>query len=363
MSQSRRHVVFISPLPPPVGGIATWTETIRNRGLGDDWRISIVDVRMRGKTVADKSSSIFTEICRTLRILINLIRILVFDSPDLVHLNSSLSERGIFRDALLVTIVRLFRIPVITNLRGNFLPGKIVALSRSTEAAYRFMFKRSQKIVALSIVSKNGVHQLGNFENKTVVMPNFVDIKHIPTKQENKTRELRVAYLGTLIESKGLKTIYETAAQLPELEFILIGDTPVKSAPSDLVGKLSNLTNISLTGSLPHSAALEMISDCDVLLLPSHSEGFPLAVAEAMAIGLVIIASPVGAIPEMVDTPEGGFLIPHQASDDYVSALRTLSSSPELRKKLGEHNRSKSISMYAYEDVIDRWLNIYQAIT
>jgi glycosyltransferase involved in cell wall biosynthesis len=362
MSPSSNHVVLVSPLPPPVGGIAIWTETIQTRGFGVNWRISIVDARMRGKTVADQRTSVITEFSRTLRILLNLIRILVFDRPDVVHINSSLSERGVFRDALLVTVARLMRIPVITNLRGNFLPGKIVALSRRTETAYRHIFRRSNQIVALSNVSKNGVLQLGDFGSKTIVMPNFVDIEHIPQKQKPKSERLTVAYLGALIETKGLKTIYESAAQLPEVEFVLIGDSPERADSTDLTGKLSQLTNVTLTGSLPHSSALETIAGCDVLLLPSHTEGFPLAVAEAMAIGLAIVASPVGAIPEMVDTPKGGYLIPHEETDDYVNALRSLSSRPELTKKLGEHNREKSRSMYAYEDVIARWRDIYQSI-
>ena len=361
MSKSKRHLLLVSPLPPPPGGIAVWTKIIQQRGIGDGWRTSIVNSGLIGKTVADSRRSLVIEVTRTVKILLALIKILVFDPPSVVHINSSLSERGVFRDALVVTVARLFRASVVVNLRGNFIPGKTVGLSSRTESIYRFIFSRSQVVVVLNHQSKEGVFELGSFDRKTIVMPNFVDIQNIPERSSTKNKIFKIAYSGALIESKGLRTIFEVAAQLPEIEFILIGDAPADSRSLGLVNLIQELPNVLMTGSLPHNLALQTVSQCDLLFHPSHTEGFPLAIAEAMAIGLPVVASPVGAIVDMIDTPQGGFLFPAEASGDYVTALRALANDREMSNKLGEYNRQKSRANYAFEQVIERWRNIYKS--
>lgn len=363
MSQSNRHIAYVSPLPPPVGGIATWTETIQNRGLGDGWRISIINSSLRSKNITDQRRNLVTEAVRTLQILFSLIWILIFKRPNVVHVNCSLSERGVFRDALVAGLARVLRVSVVANLNGNFLPGSMVALSRRTEIAYRFLFRRSQQIVALSDGSRLGVQHLGNFDDITIVMPCFIDFSNVPEKSPSSTSNFKIGYLGALLESKGLGTIYETALKLPEHEFVLVGDIRTEAESDGLIRQISDLPNVTLAGSMPHFPALEIIASCNALLFPSHSEGFPLAVVEAMAIGLPVVASPVGAIPEIIDTPDGGYLIQPNDIDGYVAALKELSADPNLASKIGAHSKDKARALYAYKDVIARWRDLYISIS
>jgi len=346
-----------------VGGIATWTKIIHTRGLGEQWHSTVVDTRMRGgKTVADQNIRIASEATRTILILLGLLRILLFNRPTVVHLNSSLSERGVFRDALVAAVTRVFRVPLVTNLNGNFLPGKHLALSGKTRAAYRYIFRRSQQIIALSADGKQGVHELGNYSQKTIVLPLFVDDSAIPKKIDTNETRFTIGYLGTLIETKGILTIYEAATRLPELKFVLIGDRPATSNSVKIIECFSKLPNVTLTGPLIQEKAHEELAKCDALMFPSHSEGFPLAVAESMAIGLPVIASPVGAIPEMVDTPQGGYLIAPKDVDGYVKSIIALSTDPTLARELGSYNENKARDSYAYENVITRWRDVYTSL-
>jgi glycosyltransferase involved in cell wall biosynthesis len=362
MVRSKHHIVFVSPLPPPVGGIATWTETMRIRGLGRDWHISIVDTRMNGRSVADLSTKWNTELLRTLGIVGRLLRSLVFNRPDIVHINCSLSEKGVFRDAIATVMTRLFRVPVVSHLHGNFLPGERTAFSRWTRAAYRFIFQHSERIVVLNTVSKAGVCRLGNFASSTSVMPNFLDLSVIPEKVESVCKRFNVAYIGTLIKSKGLATILESAEQLPNINFILVGDSDRTGESSHIVDKANAFPNVEFRGALPQPLALAILAESDALIFPSHSEGFPNVVAEAMAIGLPVVASPVGAIPEMIDEPAGGYLIPQDEVARYVLAIETLASDPQLGFGMGKHNQNKARAHYGYEDVIERWREIYKSI-
>ena len=362
MSHSDHHIVLVSPLPPPIGGVAIWTETIRQRGLGSGWRVSIVNSRMRGRSVADRRTKLNVEILRSMRILGSLARVLVFDRPDIVHINCSLSERGVFRDAMVMAFTRLFRVSAVSNLHGNFLPGERTAFSRWTRFAYRYIFRHSKQIVVLNAASKDGVRKLGKFSGVTSVVPSFIDVDAIPEKSETKNERFKVAYLGALLESKGLATILEVAARLPESDFVLVGDAPAALDNSPLIDRARALKNVELTGALPSPSALQVLAASDVLIFPSHSEGFPNVVAESMAIGLPVIASPVGAISEMIDQPAGGFLIPHNLVNEYVEAIQTLAANRPLAREMGQYNREKAVNSYSYNDVISRWRSIYETI-
>jgi len=292
----------------------------------------------------------------------SLLKMLVFDRPDVVHINCSLSEKGIFRDSLAVAVARLFRVAVVSNLRGNFLPGQRTAFSRWTTAAYRFIFRNSERIVALNNASRDGVCELGDFAGVTTVVPNFVDLSAIPEQAELGERRFRVAYVGALAESKGVITVLETATRLPEIEFVLVGDAPGNGDSSPITEMVEKLANVDHVGSVPHSSALDILAASDALIFPSHSEGFPNVVAESMAIGLPVVASPVGAIPEMIDDPEGGFLIPHDQIESYVDVIRSLAADRQFARKLGAHNRDKARDQYSYEDVIAQWRRLYESL-
>jgi glycosyltransferase involved in cell wall biosynthesis len=362
MSRPEHHVLFVSPLPPPVGGVASWTNTIRKRGLRDGWRNSIVDTRMRGRSVADENTKWITESIRTTRILFNLLWNLILDRPDIVHVNCSMSKLGVFRNALVVAISRTFRVPVVSNLHGNFKPRRRTALSRWTQGSYRFIFRHSARIVTQNTQSREEVQKLGDFASIISIMPNFLDLDEIPDKSEPENERFRIAYLGALLEAKGIATIIETAARSPESDFILVGDAPKNGESSHWIEKAAGLPNVEIIKSLPHTSVLQVLATSDALILPSHSEGSPLTVVEAMAVGLAVVASPVGAIPELIDEPAGGFLIPHDQIDGYVDAIHTLASDRQLSTKIGTYNKNKARKQYDYDHVISRWREIYESI-
>jgi len=355
-------ILFISPLPPPQGGIAMWTKILVDMGLPNNIPISIVDTKIRGnRNVFDHVFISFSELSRTIRIWGSLIYQLVFKKPKLMHLNCSLSATGIFRDLSCAVLSRLFQIPVVSHYHGNvpdFCGKRFYGLSK---IALRILIS----IVAINIVenkpSLETVKLLPLRKDTTIVLlPNFIEDKifNYNVKVNNDGNRLRALFAGGITRAKGCAEIIAVAKQLPVIDFHLFG-----KMHNDMVTLFKNPpANIILHGVVDHDVLLKEMCISDFLLFPSYTEGFPLTVLEAMTVGIPVIATWVGALPEMIDEGLGGFLVAPQDVSNLVSAITKLISSTPCKLAMGQYNKQKSFNHYRYSTVISRLLAIYQQI-
>ena len=100
----------------------------------------------------------------------------------------------------------------------------------------------------------------------------------------------------------------------------------------------------------------------DILLSPTVREGFGLAVAEAMACGLPVVASNCSSIPELVDHGKGGFLCPVGDVDDFAKKINILADSPRLRREMGEYNRAKVEKMFTLERMVTEYRDLFEEV-
>ena len=91
----------------------------------------------------------------------------------------------------------------------------------------------------------------------------------------------------------------------------------------------------AIEGPAEHTRILELMRSADVFLLPSHGEGFPNSLVEAMAAGMACVVTPVGAVPDMV-ADGGALVVPVGYAAALRSAIERLAADPELRRRLGE---------------------------
>ena len=225
------------------------------------------------------------------------------------------------------------------------------------------MFGHAAWILALGEPSYRGILRLGRYAGKTTpLMPNFVNGRGIPPVVRRKDGPVCVLFSGALTPAKGIRTIVAAAERLQDVHFTMVGDGPPDSRAAllDRIRALGIESRVSVLGPVPQSRVLEMLAESDVFIFPSTTEGFPNSLAEAMAVGLPVVASPVGAIPEMIDVPDGGFLVPWDDVDGYVRSLRRLLDSPCLREQMGSHNRAKALRDYDYAVVVERLCSVYR---
>ena len=361
-SPSETKVLFISPLKGATGGIRSWTERIVQHGLSDGYRIHVVDTGLCNKPRIRLTSSWAGEGNRTVRIIASLLWQLTFVRPHIIHLNCSLSRRGVVRDLVCTLLVRLWNIPVVVHYRGN-VPEFRGGGNGISWWALRKLTNLSKLNIAMNRDSLACLADLQHGEQRDpILLPGFIQdsaFRYRTVCIVKPSDHIKVIYAGWINVVKGCREILAIARQLPKVEFILLGPTK-----ADMERHLQALpANVTLGGEVPPNIVLQQMSASDLFLFPtSHPEGFPNAVLEAMAVGLPVVATRVGAIPEMIEDGKGGLLVNSLDTDELVSTLQTLIANPEMRLQMGEFNRRKAQTEYSYSVVIPRLISLYQQV-
>ena len=208
----------------------------------------------------------------------------------------------------------------------------------------------------LSIAVSQGVRdyllaQVGLDPAKVRVVTNGVDIAAIEAARPGPLvrRELGLPEASPVIGlvgrldhwGKGHKELFEAMARLrPEypLHALIVGGGRRIDEVQALAASLGLAGQVHFLG--PRRDVPDLLNAMDIFVLPSHSEGVSLALLEAMAAGLPVIATAVGGLPELVTDGKTGLLIPPRDADALARALNRLLSDPALAKQLGTNARA-----------------------
>jgi glycosyltransferase involved in cell wall biosynthesis len=274
-----------------------------------------------------------------------------------------------FRDYLIGRIARAGKLPYVVQLRGNLdISLNTGPLGRMRLMAYRGLFKRSATVLTLNTPTRNAVVTLEpEVADRCEIIPNFIsadDIRQKPPSTEVGTGGLKIVFAGSLIPTKGMSVLLDIVRRVDRVHLTLIGAAATEHDEQYLENFRDPGVSdrVTLAGSLPNEEVLRILAESDVYCLPSHTEGFPISVLEAMFVGLPVVASTVGAIPDMIDVPRGGVLCSPGDTDNFVAAIEKMRDSPEERRHMGQHNRDKALDNYDYGSVSHRLAELYQSI-
>lgn len=180
-----------------------------------------------------------------------------------------------------------------------------------------------------------------------------------------------IGCVGRLVSLKNHQRMIEIMPALlrrhPDLKLIIIGDGDRRQALTDLVSQLGLKHNVILAGQRSNVSTL--LPALDVFALPSQTEGVSIALLEACATGLAVIATRVGGNPEIIEDQVTGLLIPVDDNDALETALNQLISSPKKRSELGtnamqwaQQHASDQALQKAYDACYAKALHEHQAL-
>ena len=176
---------------------------------------------------------------------------------------------------------------------------------------------------------------------------------------------LRLVCVARLARHKGIDVLLEAMAILRHdevsVQLLIAGEGPERSALERLSEQRGVGSAITFLGNVDHSRIPELWQTADIAVLPSRTEGLPLAALEAMAHSIPVVATRVGGIPEVIRDGENGLLVESGDASALAQALKRLATNPALSRRLGAAARATvADGGWSETDVTRRLISIYE---
>lgn len=356
-------VSLISPLPPPSGGIAQWTLFVL-KGIVDNESIALNHINtaqsqrhLAENTIVNRIVSGFGVLGRVLPGLLSSL----FRGVDVIHLTTS-GHLGLMRDIVVLILARLFNCPVVYHLHY----GRIVEISLLNKWEWLFQkicINLSHTVITLDVNTENCIRQFVRKGPLIRCIPNPIDVAAAEEEALLCNTDRPIIgrfcfYLGWVIQTKGIEDLLEAWKQTAHANISLVIAGP--SDPSYLMKLKESIPDKSVVflGEVEHSRAMGFLSQSEFLILPSYSEGFPNVVLEAMALRRGVLATAVGAIPEML-SGGCGVVVESRNVPSLRQGLNDFIHHPELARAYGINGFNKCLREYDIRSVVNRYVEVW----
>lgn len=216
----------------------------------------------------------------------------------------------------------------------------------------RFIYSRYDVIACVDeAVERALLSWISGIKGKTKIIGKGIPL---PKVNMNPIKNYDIVFVGRLVQAKGIETLLQAIAILKQKQkikkAIIVGDGILLPAFRDQANMLNITDIVSFLGE--RSDIEKLLQQSRIFVLPSRWEGTPSSLLEAMAIGLPVIATKVGNIPNILSDGKDGLLIPPDDVDSLACAIEKLLSNQRYMKQLGSNARVKiqtnySIAVYA----------------
>jgi glycosyltransferase involved in cell wall biosynthesis len=280
----------------------------------------------------------------------------------LVHINSSLN-RAYWRDLMYLVVAKLFGSRVVYQVHGGALPldfQKHPLLRKFLRATLSW----PDAVVLLASKELEAYREFVPQQN-VLTLPNGIDCA--PFLRYNRlaadpAAPLKLVYIGRLAAEKGLHETLEALATLSfPANFIIAGGGPEEGKLRARVKELG-LEHVTFCGPVERDHKALLLSQADVLMLPSYAEGLPYALLEGMAAGAVPVATPVGAIPDVMTDGVHGFLVPVRDSRAIAAAVERLARERALLARMSAACRKRVVGAYSIERLAEDFSVLYSRV-
>jgi glycosyltransferase involved in cell wall biosynthesis len=282
----------------------------------------------------------------------------------LVHVNMA-ENTSVLRKGTVVLLCRALGIPTLLHLHAGAFISFYEHLPAPARAFVRLVFRSATVTVVLGgLWKRHLVERLGIPESRIAVVPNGVP--PVRTRRAARSNEpCRIIYVGKLRPEKGVPELIESLSQ-PDLQALpwsltVVGDgareaLEARAAQTGIAGR------VHFRGWLEADAVEAELAKADVYVLPSHYEGLPLAVLEALSARLAVVTTQVGALPEFLSDGVNARLVPPRDVIALHDALMELVSDQALRERLAEAGAALYAERFTVDAFTDAILALYDRI-
>jgi glycosyltransferase involved in cell wall biosynthesis len=318
----RPAVLILGPHRAAVSGVSTHLNLLLESSLPDAYELLHFQVGSEGR-----DEGVLT---RLLRLLVSpwmLAATILFRQVAIVHLNTSLNPRAYWRDLAYLFVAKALGARVLYQVHGGKLPMDFFGGRPIATAFLRWTLGLPDVVVVLARCELEAYRAFVP-EQDVAVLPNGIDCRPfgaVPTVRSLPDAPLRLVYIGRLAREKGLYELLQGLRLAHELGVdarLAIGGNGAEEARLRRYAQALGIAGrVVFAGPVFGPDKVKLLGGADVMVLPSYSEGLPYALLEAMAAGIPVIATPVGAIPDVVTEGIHGLLVPPRDGKAIAEAL------------------------------------------
>ena len=256
-----------------------------------------------------------------------------------------------------------YRVPVLVNTKHgrNFPEDRIAVLGNRMASCL------TDAVVAVSEDAAAVAIEVERVKRaKVQVLRNGVDLTRFqparrPVAADGEVRGICVARLNEVKDHATLlRATRQVVDEYPGFRLDLVGDGPTDAAVRAGIAQMGLGGHVACLGAR-HDVA-ELLGRSDMFVLSSRSEGICVAILEAMASGLPVVATDVGGNSEVVVSGETGFLVPAGSPHELAKAMMALIKNPTLRREMGQAGRSRVEAEFDLKKVVSQYEDLYHRL-
>ena len=343
-------VLILATSPMTKGGITTVVNAYKKSEMWEQYNCKWV--------VSHIDKNLFWKFLYLIKGWIQFIFLVPF--CDIVHIHVS-EPPSALRKSLFMPLAKLFGKKTIVHFH-SFSPDTTIKSNRAY--LYSYLFGKADIVIALSPYWKNEIAvTFPNIpEDKIRVLYNPCTCEQYP---DNYQKKKIILFAGAIIARKGYEDLIRAFSIVvkkhPDWDLMIAGDGELNKAKT-IVNELGIINHVKFVGWIRGKEKDRVFKEASVFCLPSYAEGFPMAVLDAWAYGLPVIATPVGGLPDIAVDKKNVLLFPAGDAKALSNILEQIISDDKLRDEVSSEGLKLSRSIFDKQTIASQLGNIYSAL-
>ena len=350
---SNRKIIMLGPSLSSKGGIASVVHGYEQLGLFDRYPILFIETQIEGSRFAKLSTMIFA--------LLKVSYMLLLGRVSVVHVHVA-RWNSFWRKSLFFCLSRVFRCPYIIHIHSGGFPDFYHSDCNAVGQFWiRCCLNGADQVVVLTSPMSQWLKSVSQCVSITKV-PNFIDLP-LPPAADLDIEQGLILFLGRFTQEKGVFDLLDAMALLKarglHFKLVLAGDGDMDLIASKITA-LGLTAVVEMPGWLGEDHKLNLLRRAHMFVLPSYTEGLPMGILEAMAMGCPVIASNVGGVPDQIQENVSGVLVEPGDVAALANAIDRLLVDSEQGKKYAAMAKVKLADCFSPAAMLPIMDDLYQ---
>jgi glycosyltransferase involved in cell wall biosynthesis len=283
---------------------------------------------------------------------------------DLVHIHTSV-RGSLLRKWLLAATCVVLRQRFVLHIHNGAFENYFLSLPAWCRVLVKTVWQRSAQIICLSRNMQSWLVERWHcdVEQCPLVYNGIRDPLQGDGFHRTSERVTTILFLGRLVEGKGVTTLLSAVQQLKRrnvpFELLVAGDGEVDAFLAE-VEQRDLRDSVTYLGWVVGDEKTALLASADIFVLPSRSEGFPVAIIEAMAFGAAIVSTHIPGVVDAINEGREGLLVQPDDPDALSNALASLIANPVLRAELSFAARRRFLDHFTIQRTVEQLVLAYE---